>query len=239
MRKSAGGKKSGNGARRLPAALAKRASAAAALARKRLIERARADIELIQRRKEEIVESFYDIGEALVRLQKRGTAAALGYPGFYEMCRAEVGLAATQVDELVRIVRSASRKEAIGMGQSVAGAMARLAAATPDPHDTPGQIFRDGVTTPSGKVIKKGASARAIESAAKEFRQKKSTGRGRTTTPEERAIARHIEARLHAHGIRTAKVEAVASQPGRESNLRVLGVPLSKRHVLAKALNDA
>lgn len=223
--------------RKLPAALAKRARQAVEAAKKRRVQRARADIDLIRRRKGDIVEAFYDIGEALVRLKAPGIAATLGYPTFYAMCHAEVGLAATQVDELIDIVRSTSRNDAIGMGQSVAGALARLAEATPDPGDTPVAIYRKGVTSPSGKLVKKGASARAIDRAASEFRHQRPTRRGRTSTPEERALAHRIEAHLHVHGVRSAKVRALATKPGQESNLRIEGIPFSKLGVLAKALS--
>jgi len=51
-------------------ALAKRASTLAEAARERLVKQAREDLALIKRRKAEIAEAFYDIGEALKRLRK-------------------------------------------------------------------------------------------------------------------------------------------------------------------------
>jgi hypothetical protein len=224
----------------LPPALAERASKLASKAKERLIAQARADIALIKRRKAEIAEAFYDIGEALVRLKKPGVAAALGYDDFYAMCKAEVGLAATQVDELVDIVRLVKRSDAIKMGQSKAGALARLAEATPA-RDTAAGIFRGMVKTPSGKAIEgRNASVRAIDAAAKEFRRAKGGARrGRTTTAEERAVAARIEGALRGAGVATAKVTAVATVPGREANLRIEGVPVSQAASLARALRVA
>ena len=154
------------------------------------------------------------------------------------MCDAELDLKPTQVDELVDIAIHLTRKDAIKLGQSRAGALTRLSEATPA-LDTPAAIYRKGVRTPSGKTVSKTSSARAIDEASKEFRQarKGSTrGRGRTTTADERALATKIERTLRAAGIKTAKVTAVASLPGREANLRIEGVPIGKRDALAKAL---
>ncbi|CAN5804629.1 hypothetical protein BH09MYX1_BH09MYX1_63860 [soil metagenome] len=76
--------------------------------------------------------------------------------------------------------------------------------------------------------------ARAIDQATNEFRQatkvsKRGRGRGRTTTAEEQALAARIEKALHAAGVKTAKVKAVASLPGKEANLRIEGVPIGAR----------
>ncbi|CAN5281548.1 hypothetical protein BH09MYX1_BH09MYX1_28220 [soil metagenome] len=150
------------------------------------------------------------------------------------MCDAELALKATQVDELFDIAVHLTRKDAIKLGQSKAGALARLAEATPA-LDTPASLARRGVLTPSGKT----SSARAIDQASKEFRQAKKgskRGRGRTTTAEEQALAARIEKALHAAGVKTAKVKAVASLPGKEANLRIEGVPIGARAKLSKAL---
>ena len=55
----------------LPAALAKRATAAAAGKRARLLRAAREQLALIARRKSEVTEAFYDIGVALGVLRQR------------------------------------------------------------------------------------------------------------------------------------------------------------------------
>jgi len=72
----------------LPLAFATRAAKAAELKVARLLAEARRDLALIARRKGEIVEAFYDIGEALSRLKKREAIAALGRKSFAEVCMA-------------------------------------------------------------------------------------------------------------------------------------------------------
>ena len=121
------------------------------------------------------------------------------------------------------------------MGQTKAAAFSRLAEATPA-ADTAASLYRRGVRTPSGAAIGKQSTTREIDRAAKEFRQAArgatGRGRGRTTTEEERAVAHAMEAVLHRHGLKRAKVTAVASVPGNEANLRIEGIPVSRRSVL-------
>jgi hypothetical protein len=222
----------------VPPALVKNAAKVADRAMKRLAAQARADIALILERKSDIAAAFYDIGEALVRLKRKGVPEALGHRSFEEMCTKEFGLGSSQVEELIDIVTRLKRKDAILMGQSKAAAFVRLAEATPA-ADTPAGLYRRGVRALSGKAVTRASSARAINEASKEFRQAArggQRGRGRTTTPEERALAARVESALHKAGLKTAKVVAVASVPGREANLRIEGVPISKAAVLARAL---
>lgn len=222
----------------VPPALLENTAKLAARAQARLAAEGRVLISFIQERKAEIAAAFYDIGEALVKLKKPGIAQARGHASFYAMCDADLGLKATQVDELVDIATHLTRKDAIALGQSKAGAFARLAEATPA-VDTPAGLARRGVRTPSGKSVTKKSSARAIDEASKEFRRiakGKKRGRGRTTTADEQAIATAIQNALHRAGVKTAKVRAVASQPGKEANLRIEGIPMSARPKLAAAL---
>jgi hypothetical protein len=64
--------------KRLPAALARRAVAASSAKLARVLDEATRDIALIRRRRAEIADAFYDIGEALVRLKRREVVIALG-----------------------------------------------------------------------------------------------------------------------------------------------------------------
>jgi hypothetical protein len=79
-----------------------------------------------------------------------------------------------------------------------------------------------GVAIPGGKHLPAEASLRAIEEAAKRIRQAPPTTRrrGRTTTPEERALAHRIGATLRKTGV-AAKVEVVATVPGKPAKLRI------------------
>lgn len=225
-------------AKTLPSGLVKNAKKVSDRAIANRARTAHADIALIKARKADIADSFYDIGEALVRLKKKGVAEALRYPSFQALCRSEVGLGDTQVGQLIDIVTRLSRKDAVAMGQSKAAAFARLAEATPAP-DTAVGLFRRGTKTPSGKAVTNASSTHAVDDAAKEFRQAArgaKRGVGRTSTAEERAIAAALQTKLHRAGVTTARVTSVATAPGKESNLRIEGVPISKRRAIASAL---
>ena len=82
--------------RPLPPALAKRAIHAADAKIARLLEEAKADLTLIARRKAQIVDAFYDIGEALRRLKRKEIVAALGRRSFAEVCEKDARVSVSQ-----------------------------------------------------------------------------------------------------------------------------------------------
>lgn len=98
-----------------------------------LAAQAQSDLGLLRRRKGEMGDVFFDLGEALVRLRRPGVAQALSYEDTYAMVRQEAGLAPALVDELVEIVTHVTRDEAERMGHGRAAILARLAATTPAP----------------------------------------------------------------------------------------------------------
>src|SRR5262245_22719806 len=89
--------------RPLPAALVKRAAHLAAKKRERLLAEGRELIALVRRRRAEITEAFYDIGDALLSLSAPDMLAALGYESIYALAAKEFGLSEGQVVELIEI----------------------------------------------------------------------------------------------------------------------------------------
>ncbi len=83
-------KKASVRAAKVLAALARRAEKAADAKIARILAQAKQDIDLIARRRGEITEAFYDVGEALVRLKRREVVAALGCRSFAELCAERV-----------------------------------------------------------------------------------------------------------------------------------------------------
>ncbi len=202
--------------------LAGRAKALAQSRRKRLVANARAAIARIKERKATIAGTFWDIGDHLLVLAAPDAAKALRYHDLYDLCWRALELSATTVDELIAIRKRLTRAEAIRLQtQRRAAAYLRLADATPA-DDTAVELLREGVAMPGGKRLPAKASIRAVEAAAKKFRQKRRAKRrrGRTTTPEERALARRLAAALHKAGV-PAKVEVLATVPGKPSKLRI------------------
>ena len=86
--------------KKLPAALAERAEQEASAKKERLASTAKADIALIRRRQAQIAESFYDIGEALVRLKRPDVVKAAGHATFRELCEEDLEMSVATADRL-------------------------------------------------------------------------------------------------------------------------------------------
>ncbi|MBL8715615.1 MAG: hypothetical protein JNL79_06445 [Myxococcales bacterium] len=217
---------------KLTPALAERAAAKASAARDRLLKQAREDVALVKRRKAEIAEAFYDIGEALLRLRKDPIPKLLGHKGFADLCRSGLGIAPSTAARLVDIVERLSRRDALRWGKEKAHALIDLADATAA-SDTPQRIDAKVL----GKLDPAKATVREIQTLAQKQRaaRKAPHPRGRTTTAEERALARQLQAELRKGGARTAKVEALATKSGATAKLRI-EVPADALAKLASAI---
>ncbi len=226
----------------LPAALAKRAAEQVAQKRRRLAEEARADIDLIRRRKDEITERFYDIGEALVRLLRPGVAEAAGHASFGELCEKELAMSHSKAKQLVAIVRGVRRGDAVKLGQERAAALLALAEATPEP-DSAALLAGADYVLPSGKKLDIArASTGALWDAARELRAARAQAttrrsRGLTTTPEERAAAARLERALHDAGLGLARVIPVAKNRA-GAQVRIERVPLAEIDKVRVALTS-
>ena len=229
-------------AKPLPAALAKRAALAGERKLRGLAKAARDDVALIKRRKGDIEDAFYDIGEALARLQQPGVLAALGVKkAFFAFVGDELGISPETASRLLAIVRSVSRADALAMGgQRKAAAFIDLAKATPTLRDTATSLASRAVKAPGGKIVTRRSSSRDIERAAASFRANapKKSGRGNTVDPKVRALGVAAEEKLHAAGVDGARLEIRASGPGKEPLVRIDGVPLSRLRKLAAVLTE-
>ena len=235
--------------KKLPTALARRAAAAASAKAARNLATAREHIAVIQRRKNAITEAFYDIGVALTELKKPEHIAALGRRSFAEVCEKDAELSAVVAERLIGIVRNMTAEQALAMGQKKAMALVDLAAATPGGEDSAASLFRKkSIALPGGGSLDlRAASANAIEEAAKTIRQgvaaKTAKGggtgkaaRGRTSSADERALAELLQRKLHKLGLERARVTAVATKAGHESDLRFEHIPVSKIDTLKQAI---
>lgn len=208
--------------KKLPLALAKNAAAKVTAAKEAALARAEDDLALIARKKLEIGDAFYEIGEALVRLRAKGVVALLGYASFAELCEARLEMSVARAEWLVAIASRVRREDALRWGQEKTVALLQIANAT-SADDTPGQIAGGSLKLPGGKRLDvEASSARALKLVAKALRSKRGEGsaRGRTTTRTERSLAATLEKRLRAEDVE-AKVVAVATRPGAVSKLRI------------------
>jgi hypothetical protein len=235
----------GSTKKKLPAALARRAAAAATAKNTRLLRDAREHLALIARRKRAITEAFYDIGVALTFLKKKDVVLALGRRSFAEVCEKDAGLSASTGERLVSIAGAMTREQALAMGQTKAMAMVNLAAATPEDDTAAGLFRKKRIALPGGgEVSPRTASAVAIDAAAAVIRRGRvaktggaaKRGPGRTTTEEERTLAAMLERQLHKLGLDRARVTAVATKPGQGADLRFERIPAAQVDLLKKAI---
>lgn len=226
----------------LPSALAKRAAAAAAKRRERLLAEAKDLVAQVRRKRDVISEAFYDIGLALRRLREREMLAALDVRNFSELCETTLTMSATIGAQLVEIVERMTREQAVAMGPTKAAALIALAAATPE-ADSPADLFQKGrVRLPDGAELDtRTTSARGIERAAKLLREARTPTkqrRGRTTTVAEREYAARLQAAMRDVGMPRATAQAIATKPGQASELRLAGMPLDRLPSLVKAIRN-
>lgn len=90
-----------------------------------------------------------------------------------------------------------------------------------------------------GKKLKpKEASTRELVRAAKAVRQATPSKekRGRRVDAAERAVGEALAKRLHALGVKDAKVTVLAGAPGKGARVRIEGVEVAKLGVLGKAI---
>ncbi len=197
--------KSGGAGKGLATRLAREAE------KRRAADKARAEelIRLIERRKDTIVESFYDIGEALREILRNKYYVAVGYASFDELLDKRGLMSRAQAAKLIEVVSSFSRSEALALGSEKAYGLARLADATPE-QDTGSQLAEQVIDVGGRKTKGKDASTRELAQAAREARAR---SRGPVkVSAEERAAksaAKRAQAALRRGGLKKALVEAL------------------------------
>ena len=226
------------GMSKLPLALARRAERASKLKLARVIAAARADIAFIRRKKSEIADAFYDIGEALVRLRAKGVPSALGRRSFAELCEKDLGISPAWADTLIGVVGRMPREAARELGATKAGALVELVDATPQ-NDSPSGALARGIAMPSGERLDvKHASARALNRAAKEVRaaNPRKSARGRHVATEDAEWGAGLQRALRAAGAKSAEVTILAGLPGKPARVRIEGVTIAEASVLGRVL---
>jgi hypothetical protein len=168
--------------------------------------RAKELLALVARRREEIVEAFYDIGEALRELSKRKHYESLGCESFKELLAKKKVMSATQAFKLIKIVKNVPRDTALSLGQERAAALIGLAEATPE-DDTVAELADD---TRDGTPLRS-ASKRKIEQLAGETRKKhhKPSADERAAAKALRAAAATVRKHFASAGLRGVAVETV------------------------------
>lgn len=158
---------------------------------------------LIRRRLATVVESFYDIGEALTKVLKGKLYAADGHASLEAWLTAERLLSGTQAKKLIAIVKNVPRDQALAVGQERAYALIALSAATAAP-DSAAELIARGVV--DGRPAAE-APVRAIAAAARAERAKApQTAVAKARAKADAAVAKGVRAMLRAIGMRATTV---------------------------------
>lgn len=212
--------------------------AAAAAARAHALEAARADVALVKKLNARITEDFWEMGKALGRLKAPLHYMALGYASFHDLCRAELGLKPTVVDQLVAIAANMPAVIARGIGQTGALQLLQICKATQE-DDTPADIVDAKIPLPSGGVLDVGrATTREREKAIRELREARPQvgKRGRGVSAAERQLAADLQERLRAAGLERATVEVTAGRMGQPADLAITRVSVAAMATLCAVM---
>ncbi len=167
----------------------------------------------IRRRMTAVVESFYDIGEALREVVDRKLYGAAGHPSLAAWLAAEGILSDRQATKLIAIARKVPRAHALALGPERSYALVSYAEAAA--NDTVAALLEAGATV-AGKPVAE-ASVREIEAAAREVRASR-RGRSprseaeRARAAEDVAITRALRAALRDLGVGGASVRVTRAQ---------------------------
>ena len=179
---------------------------AAALARN--LARLAELVALIRRRMTDVVESFYDMGEALREVVEHKLYAAAGHASFKAFLAAERLLSARQAAKLIAVVRKVPREQALALGQERAYALVAYTDATPDDDSAAGLLAADArvgekpVTRASVREIQ--AATRAVN--ASERAKRPPTEARRAKEKADAALVKTVKAALREGGFARAAV---------------------------------
>jgi hypothetical protein len=167
----------------------------------------------IRRRMTAIVESFYDIGEALREILDRKLYGAAGHVSLQAFLDAEHLMSSRQARKLIAIVRRVPRPAALVLGQERAYALLSYTAATEAP-DTVASFITDK-TMINGKLATQ-ASLREIQAAARTARAARRARRPQNDTDRERAREEAALTKATRDALRSAGIVRADITLGRE-----------------------
>ena len=143
-------------------------------------------VALIRRRATEVIEGFYDIGEALREIVDHKLYAVDGHKSLKGFVEAEKLMSDRQATKLIAVVRKVSREKALQLGQEKAYALLSYAEATPE-DDSPESLLAADAKIGASRVTS--ASVREIEAATREARAQAKAARPQTEAQRAKAKA--------------------------------------------------
>lgn len=160
---------------------------------------------LIARRKVEIVEAFYDLGEALREIERKELYRALNERSFEALLKKHKVMGLTQAYKLIKIVENVPRDVALGMGQEKAFALVSYTEATQAKDSVAGLVKSNAkIAGVSASKI----SARAVREASKAERDKRpKSSEQKAKEKEHKALAQRLVAAMARLGVKQLKLE--------------------------------
>ena len=152
---------------------------------------------LIRRRLATVVESFYDIGEALTEILRRKLYAVGGHSSLEAYLTTTKLIGIAQAMKLIAIVREVPREVALAAGPERSYALIGLAKATPEP-DSAAELIASG--TVAGQPAAK-APVRAITAAKAERAKRPKTAAAKERDKADAALVKGVRALLRASGL--------------------------------------
>ena len=174
-----------------------------ALNKKRLLEL----LALVQRRQTEIVEAFYDIGDALEEITRKELYRTDGCASFDAWLKKHKLMSDVQARKFITISLGMSRENALTAGPERAYELVRLAAEDPEINSA------DALTRADAKIAGKLVREMSVDDLAAHRRGvRKKTGEQPAENPKRRAqdlVASELQQRLRKAGATGATARAI------------------------------
>lgn len=184
--------------------LSKTAKAAKRASEKENRRRCEELLALITRKKNEIVEAFYDIGDALREILRKQLYQSLKFVSFDELLKERKVMSATRAYKLMKIVEKVPRDTALLLGQEKAFAMVLYTEATPE-KDSVDELLKSNAVV--GEVPVKKASVREVEKATKSVRDALPKSKAqRAKDKEHRELRKRLTTLLKKHKLHNGTV---------------------------------
>ena len=168
-------------------------------------------VALMRRRMTDIVESFYDLGEALREMLEKKIYTAAGHASLRAFVEAEGLFSYAQANKLIAIVRKVPREDALRLGQERAFALVAYTDATPADDSPAGLVAADARV--GAKPVSK-ASLREIEAATRAVRA--TSAKPKTAAARDRARAEAATLKAVKKALRDAGLAGAAVRVGRD-----------------------
>ncbi len=140
------------------------------------VRRGRDLLDEIRQKSQNVERDLFDIGEALVEIQKKELFLPLGYTTFDEMLATEDVMGRSQAYKMMAVVRAFPRRVRSSLGMEKSYALVRYAHATA-PEESPMSLLTTGVHIDGKKMSVDGLSVRDLNREVRRTRLSRDNAR--------------------------------------------------------------